>query len=297
MRKKICIALSGVLLVAIVGANIFGAGWIFYHDGPYRGKVVDADTGQPIEGAAVLGEWHLETYASPGGPVGVYCDVQETLTDKNGEFVVPTAWCLSPWPFTKMGRPAGFVIFKPGYEVFNNAPFVFGQPLSIFAIGPSTIGYMERGKVTINGRIHSAEIPKSKTYPEGLIFSGEACKERIKSLEPLTNFSIDYFFLPFEGARGKIKKLETPLGCPEDGEAVPHVDQTYNFENDIAKYIVKSFVIVELKRFTKQAKRPQPSITLYYSPDKKIHKKAGKILDLINRERRSLGLQPVPRSN
>ena len=128
MKKKICFAFCGVFLVAVVASNISGTGWIFYHDGPYRGKVVDADTGNPIEGAAVLGEWPLETYGGAGGRVQIYCDAQETMTDKNGEFIVPQAFCFHFWPFTKLGSTI-FKIFKPGYDSY---------PPSLPIIGPAS---------------------------------------------------------------------------------------------------------------------------------------------------------------
>lgn len=57
-------------------------------DGPYKGKVIDAETKRPIEGAVVVIFWtrrifwltHTSTY---------FVDVKETLTDKNGEFELP----------------------------------------------------------------------------------------------------------------------------------------------------------------------------------------------------------------
>ena len=113
-KNKICIILCIVIFIAIGGANISGTGWIIYHDGPYRGKVVNADTELPLEGAAVAAMWRLKTYGGPGGPVGVYCDARETLTDRNGEFTIPKAFCINLWPFTTMDFPE-LVIFKPGY--------------------------------------------------------------------------------------------------------------------------------------------------------------------------------------
>ena len=60
-------------------------GWIYYWDGPYKGKVVNLDTGDAIEGAVVAGSWTLEVMSH----VPTFCDARETLTDKNGEFVLP----------------------------------------------------------------------------------------------------------------------------------------------------------------------------------------------------------------
>lgn len=86
-------------------------GWLFYWDGPYKGKVIDLDTGEPIEGAVIAGNWHLEVF--PGWPK--FCDAVETTSDKNGEFVLPRACCASLWPIGMMSLPGDIVVFKPGY--------------------------------------------------------------------------------------------------------------------------------------------------------------------------------------
>jgi hypothetical protein len=80
-------------------------------DGPYEGRVVDAETSKPIEGVVVLGTWHSIT-VTPGGGVSNYYDAQETVTDKNGEFKVKGIGLLVlnniPEPDIK--------VFKAGYE-------------------------------------------------------------------------------------------------------------------------------------------------------------------------------------
>lgn len=86
-------------------------GWLYYQNGPYKGKVIELDTGNPIEGAVVAGSWHLEVF--PGWPK--FCDAVETLTDKNGEFVLPKAWCVSLWPIARLNIYSKPVVFKPGY--------------------------------------------------------------------------------------------------------------------------------------------------------------------------------------
>ena len=54
-------------------------------DGPYEGRVVEASTGLPIQGAVVLSEW-VSVTVTPGGRTSHHYDVQETTTDRNGEF-------------------------------------------------------------------------------------------------------------------------------------------------------------------------------------------------------------------
>ena len=89
----------------------------------FRGKVIDADTKQPIEGAAVVASWNEER-ATPAGPTIRLKDVKETLTDKNGMWTIegPKGGefgdIKSIFSFitgTYFTNPPTFIIFKPGY--------------------------------------------------------------------------------------------------------------------------------------------------------------------------------------
>ncbi len=83
----------------------------------YIGRVVDAETKQPLEGAAVLVVYNTQHWGLAGS-VTYYADAQETVTDKNGEFRIPsirlyTLQILAGWE----GHP-GVTIFKPGYGCY-----------------------------------------------------------------------------------------------------------------------------------------------------------------------------------
>ncbi len=82
---------------------------------PFEGKVIDADTKQPIEGAVVLGVYYFTAYTIAGS--NSYVEVgQETVTDANGEFKLPRT---RRWLVLNRGYPRGkLVIFKPGYGLF-----------------------------------------------------------------------------------------------------------------------------------------------------------------------------------
>ena len=56
--------------------------------GPYCGKVVNAETKAPIEGAAILVVFY-SSEPSTAGSTSRYADAFETFTDKNGEFRIP----------------------------------------------------------------------------------------------------------------------------------------------------------------------------------------------------------------
>ena len=79
---------------------ISGCGGIFFPSpyrslAPFEGKVIDADTKQPIEGAVVLGVYYFTAYTIAGSNSYVE-DGQETLTDVNGEFKLPRR-CAGGW--------------------------------------------------------------------------------------------------------------------------------------------------------------------------------------------------------
>ena len=80
-------------------------------DGPYEGRVIDAETRQPIEGVVILGTWHTVTI-TPGGGTHNFYDAQETVTDKNGDFRIKG---LGLKVLSNV-EPMGALIFKAGYE-------------------------------------------------------------------------------------------------------------------------------------------------------------------------------------
>ena len=86
---------------------------------PFKGKVVDTDTKEPIDEAAVLAVYYV-TEASIMGSNSYVVDGQDTVTDKNGEFKLPRK---RRWFVLHRGYPEGeVVIFKPGYGLFPDNP-------------------------------------------------------------------------------------------------------------------------------------------------------------------------------
>ncbi|UCG79070.1 MAG: hypothetical protein JSV21_04380 [Nitrospirota bacterium] len=110
--KKTCIV--GLLLLV---AFLLLTSTIAHRYGPYYGRVIDANTKKPIEGAAVLVSYSTEM-ASVGGPVEYYADAIEVVTDNNGEFRVPANWIIKFRPISWWDKNPSFTIFKPGYGCF-----------------------------------------------------------------------------------------------------------------------------------------------------------------------------------
>lgn len=94
----------------------------------FKGRVIDADTKGPIEGAVVVAQW-VEERATIAGPSTRPKDVKETLTDKNGEWVINGPKGRRGGDITAIftfitgfyyTRPPEIIIFKPGYCSWPN---------------------------------------------------------------------------------------------------------------------------------------------------------------------------------
>ena len=88
--------------------------WLIFHKPEYKGKIVDAETQEPIEGVVVVAVYNTHTII--GGPAGGYSSVikvKETLTDKTGKFLIPSYTTIMG-PNSKEYYTE-FIIYKPGY--------------------------------------------------------------------------------------------------------------------------------------------------------------------------------------
>jgi hypothetical protein len=107
---------------------------IYYSDGPFDARIVDADTKQPIEDAAVAVVWWADRPRMGDRPH--FFDVQEAVTDKAGRFHMPgiSGFKASPWMWVE--EPL-FLIFKPEYAA------VTGQKMYATNVDPDGDGVIE----------------------------------------------------------------------------------------------------------------------------------------------------------
>jgi hypothetical protein len=78
--------------------------------GPFRGRMVDAETGAPIPGAYVMVSWERDR-PNPVHWTQSFYDAQETVTDADGRFEIPRERRL----FTVLVGEPRFRAFAPGY--------------------------------------------------------------------------------------------------------------------------------------------------------------------------------------
>jgi hypothetical protein len=111
LKWALRLVLAWIILAAI------GPCTITHKFGPYYGKVVEQDSGEPIEGAAVLVEFRTLLY-TPAGFTSHFVDALETVTDQNGEFHISPhrAWVFR-FPH-KWEKNCIIIVFKPGYGAY-----------------------------------------------------------------------------------------------------------------------------------------------------------------------------------
>ncbi len=106
----------GLICIFILILSTTGCALVHRYDA-YYGKVVDGETKEPLEGAAVLAVYNTEEYGLAGS-VYHYLDAKETVTDKNGEFRIPSFMSYTFRPLQSFDRNVWFTIFKPGYGCY-----------------------------------------------------------------------------------------------------------------------------------------------------------------------------------
>lgn len=113
MKGKLLVAVTLCMTVMTV-ASAYGMRF----DGPYRGRVIDAETGEPLEGVVIVGVWDTETI-TPGGATHRFHDAKETVTDRHGEFEIPG----KGFKILSNVTPMDVLIFKSGYEHIGLCPW------------------------------------------------------------------------------------------------------------------------------------------------------------------------------
>lgn len=123
MKKRnitICI-IVGSLIVCFPIACLSGSLFYFWynetHTGSFSGRVIDAVTSEPIEGAVVAYYWLL------GGFMGIsdegWAASYETVTDKDGKYFIPNQRVKRDTVIDGALKPESVLIYKNNYAVYR----------------------------------------------------------------------------------------------------------------------------------------------------------------------------------
>jgi len=126
------------------------------YDGPYEGRVIDAETKQPVEGVVVLGVWYSAQF-SPAGATHTYYDARETVTDRSGNFVIPGKGLR----ILSNLDPINILIFKVGY-MYESGPW---ESLKEGLIYKDTIKWEGKKPIIPLRKLTMEERKKSGTFP------------------------------------------------------------------------------------------------------------------------------------
>ena len=92
--------------------------------GPYKGRVVDAVTKEPLSGVPVVGQW-VRYYPAPVQFIEVCSDAKELVTDHNGEF----EFSKQREGLLSNKSEIDVVIFKAGYLPFASSWSLIDYPI------------------------------------------------------------------------------------------------------------------------------------------------------------------------
>ena len=111
----------------IVAVLLIQTGCLYFarYDGPYRGRVVEERTREPIEGVVVKGEWSVYHHGLAGGYTTFY-DSREAVTDKDGEFLIPGQGLrimTSIGPMEALIYKAGYTYYQAGWDTLKTGLF------------------------------------------------------------------------------------------------------------------------------------------------------------------------------
>ncbi len=148
--------------------------WPIYSKPEFRGRVIDAETKQPIEGAVVVVVYKKWGFGGPGGGNTLPIDAKETLTDKNGEFYFPSYTTIIG-PLSRTSR-ADFIIFRPGYKAKSDTDGIEGTKIDderYLAIDKDMVGkegeikYIDDWETlrTYEGPLGIVELKRGERYP------------------------------------------------------------------------------------------------------------------------------------
>lgn len=105
--RRICFFSALVLILAVFAIPATAAG-------PWKGKIIDIEAKEPLEGAVVVAYWYRVWRTPAGGIPDVY-EIKEVLTNKEGNFEIPSYSPINLLPILSYIRGPEFIIFKPGY--------------------------------------------------------------------------------------------------------------------------------------------------------------------------------------
>ncbi|WP_224958170.1 hypothetical protein [Geomonas subterranea] len=110
LRKYILFVLTSLSLALIIS----GCGTDLKYYGKFCGKVIDNETGYPIDGVVIVASWVTDNWTWPGYSFTRPYKLKEVISDVDGTF------CLYNQGLKLFPRDPSIIIFKAGYSEVAN---------------------------------------------------------------------------------------------------------------------------------------------------------------------------------
>lgn len=107
--------LSSIFVLLSVALLSACAGSLTYTVEPIEGRVIDADTKQPLEGVIVVAHWELEHGTVGGNVPSGQLNVMEAVTDSAGKFSFPGFGPKRVWGSFLVDKDPRLLLFKSDY--------------------------------------------------------------------------------------------------------------------------------------------------------------------------------------
>ena len=253
MHSKTVVWITFFLL--LVSSNSFSA------DRTFRGKIIDAETLKPIEGAVVVAVWK-EARGGIAGPDTRFKDAKETLTDKNGEWsitgpegdedkLIGILQIIGVF----ITRDPVFIIYKPGYREYYNP-----------------------------GGFQSYSCVINEQNVEGIVLmrSGISKEERKEHYKKYKGFLP---FIPLKDPERRLRNLDFSFQYPEEVKKIG----TRIRKKGIRSYWVYTVIGLPKAKTREERLRAQPSPPTDYIEELPI------LYKMINEESKGFGLKPIGR--
>jgi len=163
-RHKFSKRFPGMRYVLALSVLLFASaaeGWsAFYTSVPFSATVIDADSGQPVDGANIFAHWtlHRAQFFDSSTPVAEL-ELFETSSRNDGSFDVEGFTKLNLTPYELRHEDPALVIYKPGYY-----PAFFSSQYSseeFAALGPRRVSKLS-GKM-LRLKLWDGDYPRLNT--------------------------------------------------------------------------------------------------------------------------------------
>lgn len=240
-HKSILVMIS-ILVLSILAFHIpfTYAGWLIYHKPAFRGKIIDAGTKEPINGVVVSIFYEAHLMGPAGG--GTYIiNVKEMLTDKKGEFYIPSYTTLIQ-PLS-IEAEVDFIIYKPAYGSFpKDHTFV------IWALSKG-LAFSHKISETLKRRVEEAwrrEFQEFfKTLPE----------ERRARTRPGRRIKYALPLLPMKDAKERLQALDIPYFTVPDEVDLTTIKWIHMLHTDINLKEDSHYMVIGLPTLTTRKER------------------------------------------